>query len=331
MQYHRAAITWAVLTGLVAAAFVVTVILLNATLFSAAGFAGSYLAALSRHDVSAALELAGPATIGAPAKAGKNLLDPRALAELRDIHLVSDIDQGGGVHLVRYGYTMAPTTGTTTTAGTTLFEVKRDGTRMGLFSGWSFAKSPRGTLAITPNHDAGFTVNGLELNSSAPNVATLQQVFAPGLYVLGNDSTLFTATPVFVKISKIDAVTKASIDIQANPSFISQIQNGLDGQLKKCTTQKVLLPTGCPFGKEIGDRIEGTPTWSIVHSPTVTIVPGATPGSWQVPRAHGTAHLVVQVRSIFDGSLRTLNEDVPFDVSYTISFRANGQLLITGQ
>lgn len=331
MGHHRAAITWAVLAALVVAAFAGAVIILNATVYSAAGFTGSYLAALSRHDVSAALELAGPTAAGSSAKAGKDLLDPRALAELSNIRLVSDVDLGGGVHRVTHSYSMSAGSGAAKTRGATTFEVKHDGTRMGLFSGWTFAASPVGTLTITPRNDAGFTVNGQQLNSTAPDAASLQQVLTPGLYTLGNDSTLFTATPVYVEISKAGAAAKASVEIRANETFVSQVQKGLNDQLATCATQKVLLPTGCPFGKQIDDRIEGTPTWSIVRNPTVTIVPGGTPGTWQVPQAEGTAHLVVQVRSIFDGSVTTLDDDVPFTVSYAISFKADGRLVITGQ
>ncbi len=121
------------------------------------------------------------------------------------------------------------------------------------------------------------------------------------------------------------------MDVQANTFFTKQVQEGLDGELKKCATQKVLLPTGCPFGKQIGDRIEGVPAWSIVRNPVVRIAPAGKPGTWQVPRTEGTAHLTVRVRSIFDGTVSTFDEDVPFTVSYLIGFKTNGQLVITGQ
>ncbi len=58
-------------------------------------------------------------------------------------------------------------------------------------------------------------------------------------------------------------------------------------------------------------------------------MPGEEPGTWLVPTTPAAAHLVVQVRSLFDGSLSTFDEDVPFDVSYTISFPGDGSLLIT--
>lgn len=332
MGHRRSIITWVVLGALIAAAFAGTVIALNATLYSANGFAGSYLAALSRHDVSAAVELAGPASGGE--KLSRELLDSRALGELSDIRLIGDVAQESGRHQVTYRYTLTGigiTGARSSTTETTTFTVERAGTRMGLFSAWRFVTSPIGTITITPQHDAAFTVNGLYLSSTGPGVPRSFLALAPGNYVLGHDSDYFTAKPVAVTIAATGAATKATVDVQANSFFTKQVQKGLDGELKKCATQEVLLPTGCPFGKEIGDRIEGAPAWSIVRYPVVHIAPADKPGTWQVPRAEGAAHLVVQVRSIFDGSVSTLDEDVPFTVSYLIGFKSDGQLVITGQ
>lgn len=334
MGHRRIVITWVVLGGLIVAAFAGTMIALNSTLYSASGFAGSYLAALSRHDVAAAVELAGPASVSVGAKAGRELLDSRALGELSDIRLVSDTVQADGRHRVTYRYDLTGTgiSGTTSSAtGTTAFTVERAGTRMGLFSAWRFATSPIGALTVTPQHDAAFTVNGLRLGSTGPNVPSSYLALVPGNYQLGHDSDYFTAKPVTVPITKTGGTTTATVDIQANSFFTQQVQKGLNSELKKCATQKVLLPTGCPFGKQIGDRIEGAPAWSIVHNPVVQIAPAGKPGTWQVPQTPGTAHLTVQVRSIFDGTVNTFDEDVPFTVGYRISFKSDGGLVITGQ
>ncbi len=332
MGHRRIVITWIVLGGLIIAAFAGTVIALNATLYSASGFAGSYLAALSRHDVSAAVELAGAAPAGE--KLSRELLDSRALGELSNIRLVGDTAQADGRHRVTYSYSLTGNgiSGTTSsTTGTTTFTIERAGTRMGLFTAWRFVTSPLGVLTITPQHDAAFTVNGLYLSSTGPGVPRSFLTLTPGNYLLGHDSDYFTAKPVAVPITRAGTTTKAAVDVQANTFFTKQVQEGLDGELKKCATQKVLLPTGCPFGKQIGDRIEGVPAWSIVRNPVVRIAPAGKPGTWQVPRTEGTAHLTVRVRSIFDGTVSTFDEDVPFTVSYLIGFKTNGQLVITGQ
>lgn len=337
MGHRRIVITWVVLGGLVVAAFAGTVIALNATLYSASGFVGSYLAALSRQDVSAAVKLAGP-TPGGQKTGGealdRELLDPRALGELGDIRLVDDTVQPDGRHRVSYRYSLTGTgiSGTTSsTTGMTTFTVERAGTRMGLFTAWRFSTSPLGTLTITPQHDAAFTVNGLYLSSTGPDAPRSFLALIPGDYLLGHDSDYFTAKPVAVPITTAGSTTQAAVDVQANSFFTKQVQKGLDDQLKKCATQQVLLPTGCPFGKQIGDRIEGAPAWSIARNPVVRIAPADKPGTWQVPQTEGIAHLTVKVRSIFDGSVSTLDEDVPFTVDYLIAFKAGGQLVITSQ
>jgi hypothetical protein len=325
---RRRVITWLVLFGLLVLAFAGTVVVLNSTLYSANGFVGSYLAALSRHDVDAAVDLAttGDKPGGHPAATARDLLDPRALGELSDIHLVSDTDAGGGTHRVRYGYRASGT------AATTTFTVEHTGARLGFFSTWRFTTSPLGVFSITPEHDADFTVNGLAITSArAANTARDYLVLTPGRYVLGHRSTYFTATAVPVVIAHSGGRTSAAVDIQANPAFVKEVQKQLDAYLLKCTAQKVLLPTDCPFGHQISDRIVGLPTWSMSTYPPVTIDPTTTEGTWQMPKTVGQAHLTVKVKSLFDGTMSTFDQDVPFTVSYRITFEPDGSLRIDGQ
>ena len=95
----------------------------------------------------------------------------------------------------------------------------------------------------------------------------------------------------------------------------------------------MLLPAGCPFGKPISDRIEGEPVWSIARMPTVSLQPYSadpTDPAWLVPEVAGAANIVVDVRSLFDGSVRTLDEEVPFGVSFRVTIRPDGTLLLEG-
>jgi hypothetical protein len=326
MVPSRVVTTWLVLFGLLVAAFTGTVIILNSTLYSAGGFVGSYLAALARHDVGAALELAGPGSAAGSDTAADDLLDPRALGELDDIRQVSDIDQGGGVHEVSYSYTFG-----SGDAHRTTFTVKYDGTRFGLFSNWRFSSSPLGVLSVTPKHEASFTVNGLQVASTGPSIAKVFLALSPGRYLLGHSSSYFTAESVPVRLVDAGGSTAAAVDIRANSAFTKQVQKQLDSYLKQCATQQVLLPTDCPFGKQIADQLDGLPAWSMTSYPVVRIVPGNVPGTWSVPEAPAAAHLTVRVRSLFDGSLSTVNEDIPFSVGYLITFKPDGGLVITGE
>jgi hypothetical protein len=326
MVPSRVVTTWLVLSGLLIAAFTGTVLILNSTLYSAGGFAESYLAALARHDVGAALELAGPVSAAGSDQAADDLLDPRALGELDNIRQLSDIDRGGGVHRVGFSYTFG-SGGTHTTT----FTVKYDGTRFGLFSSWRFATSPLEVLSITPKHEASFTVNGFQVASTGPSVAKNFLALTPGRYLLGHSSNYFSAVSVPVPLVKAGGSSTASVDIRANSEFTKQVQKQLNSYLKQCATQQVLLPTGCPFGKQIANQVDGLPAWSMTSYPLVQIVPGNVPGTWSVPEAPAVAHLTVRVRSLFDGSVSTVDEDVPFSVGYLITFKPDGGLVITGE
>jgi hypothetical protein len=81
---------------------------------------------------------------------------------------------------------------------------------------------------------------------------------------------------------------------------------------------------GCPFSKDIADRIDGDPSWSIVQYPQVSVVAG--PSSWLLAQNAGTAHIDVQVKSLFDGTVSTLSEDVPFTLDYAITLDDAGTI-----
>jgi hypothetical protein len=314
---------WLVLLFLLAAAFAGTVLTLNLTIYSASGFVNSYLQSLARHDVDAALATPG---VARTSTLSTELLTPAALGDLGDIHLLSDTDEGGGRHTVVYGYTFGKT------AGTTSFAVEHTGSRLGFFSTWRFAESPLSVLAVTPLHDDSFAANGVDVVASrGRNVPTDYLVLAPASVELAHHSTYLVAVTTAVLVSTPSSTVPAQVDIQANSAFVTEVQKQLDKSLAACVTQRVLLPTGCPMGKQITDRIQDPPRWSMVSNPRVTIVPGTALDSWVVPETTGIAHLTVRVKSIFDGSLRTFDEDVPFTVSFLVTLQPGGGLLITAK
>jgi hypothetical protein len=312
-----------VLSGLLVAAFVGTVVTLNLTLYSASGFVHSYLDSLARHDVEGALAMPGVALgKGISAK----LTSPAALGELSGIHLRGDADNGDGTHSVTYGYAFGGRTGTTT------FRVEHTGAQLGLFSAWRFVVSPVSVLQVTPLNDDAFDANSVRLTSkSGPGVADSFVVFTPSAVELSHTSTYLVAPKTAVLVKDVGSTVNATVDIRANRTFVAEVQKELDRYLAECVTQKVLLPTGCPMGKQIADRIQNVPSWSMVKYPTVTIVPGGRAGSWQVPETGGTAHLAVSVKSIFDGTISSFDRDVPFTVHYLITFQPDGSPLITAQ
>jgi hypothetical protein len=314
---------WLALLCLVVAAFGGTVLTLNLTLYSASGFVGSYLHALARHDVDAVLATDG---IELASAQSSRLTAADALGSLDDIRLVSDVAESNGTHTVTYRYRSGSTTGSSE------FRVRHTGSRLGLFSAWRFDSSPVATLRITPQNADSFTANGVAITSSAgPSAPASYQVFVPAVVSLGHRSTYLSAPTTRVLVATVGGTKQAAIDIQANPIFVRQVQKELNTFLADCARQKVLLPTGCPMGTQITDRIQSAPVWSMVRYPKVVITPSDTVGSWQVPETPATAHLVVKVKSIFDGSVSTFDKDVPFTVRYLVSFQPDGSPLITAE
>ena len=316
---RRSIITWSVIFGVFVAAFIGTVLTLNATTFSAGGFVRVYLDSLARGDVQGALELPG---VAVPDDAVDGLLDGDALAPLTGIRQLDDVDLGNGLHRVTVGYDLGRT------AGTSSFVIEPAGPVLGVFTGWRFAESPIATIDVTVLHDDRFSANGVELRADSTLPVA---VVTPGLYVLDHESSVLAAEAVPVTALTPGEHIDASVDVQASEKFVEQVQAELNSYLDECATQTVLMPSGCPFGQEISNRIESEPIWSISAYPPVTIVPGSERGTWQMPSTPGAARLQVEVRSIFDGTLSTFDQNVSFTVQYLITFEEDGSLLITAQ
>lgn len=329
---RRLVIVWSVVLGVMAALFAITVVVLNATVFTPSGFVRVYLDSLARHDAQGALALPG---VTVPDDARTELLQDAALGEVSDVRVVEelrvDVDdvqlfgelaRERDLRLVEAEVRLA--------AGdepaTVHFVIGPADPVLGVFNGWRFAQSPIATILAEPLHDDRFKVNGIAL-SSAEEVELAALV--PGQYTLTHESALFEADPVVVPVRTPGGSVQTQLDIRANPTFVDRVQQELDTFLDECATQRVLLPAGCPFGHQINNRVESEPVWSITGYPQVQIVPGQERGTWIMPRSEGVAHLTVDVRSLFDGSRSTFDDDVTFTVAYEIRVQPDGRLQIS--
>jgi hypothetical protein len=314
------ALRWGGVVALILLAFAGTVVALNATLYSAEGFVRSYLSALARHDVDGALQAPGVTLAGS---ASRELLTPDALVELTGIEHVTSITGADGTRVVEFAFELDGTPGSTS------FTVESASARFWFFDSWAFLSSPTGILEVVPQNDSGFDANGVTLDATnGAAAASAYHVLTPGVFALGHDSELLTADAERLIVLDAGVTTKATVSARANEEFVDLVQEQLDELLDDCATQTVLQPTGCPFGERIANRVEGEPEWTIASYPVVTIVPGDTPGTWRVPETPGTAHLVVGVQSLFDGTRSTFDEDVPFTIGYLITFPGDGRVVI---
>jgi hypothetical protein len=318
---RSAIIGWIIGFAVLVAAFATTIGILNATIYSAHGFVDTYLDALTRHDATTARVLSG---VRAPDGTSSDLLTADAIDAPKDVRLVHDIAGANGVHTVTYSYRLG------SRSETTDFAVHKTGTSFGLFSQWAFTRSPLATVAVTVLHDTRFRANGTDVTSAAKqDAASSYEVFAPGLYSFDHASAFLVATPVDVPVTDPGSVTPVQVDVQPNSRFVSEVRSQLDKYFDTCATQKVLLPTSCPFGKSFNNRVVSTPSWSMTKDPTITIVPASERGMWLVPTSTGQARLKVKVQSLFDGTVSTFDQDVPFQISYSITIGANNHLTIS--
>ena len=308
---RRSAISWLVVFAMLIGGFVASIAALNADLYSAHGFVRTYLDALARKDSAAALAIPGVAVEG-----DDGLLNDATLGTLTTLDLVRDTENADGTHTVVFDYAIGGE------AGRSEFHVQHSGTRFGVFNDWSFVASPISTVAVTVKNDDHFEVNGTELDEAGAYL-----VFTPGLYVVGHESTFLTAEPAPVAMTEPGTIVDAAITVKANDEFVSTVQSEVDGYLEDCAAQKVLQPTGCPFGFRVQDRIVSPPTWTIVQQPQVAVDPNG--AGWMIPQAEAMARIDVDIRSLFDGTIDQVVEDVPFVVTGSIEILPDGSASIT--
>jgi len=303
--------------------------------YSPTAFVERYLDLLADGEAAAALAVPGVAVdssaleaAGLPATASQALLRRVALGSLTDIRPVAEVTEGD-VTRVTVEYRAGDYPGTTT------FEIARDGS-VGLAPTWRFAKSPLAVMDLTVGGSMSFDVNGFAIDkrqvspegaAADPAAAVPLLVFSPGIYSVSVDTPV-AATPGVAVLSD-SPFTDIPVEVQAKPTaeFLSVVQERVEDFLTQCATQEVLQPTACPFGYFVDDRVTSPPKWSIVEQPAVQLVPDG--AGWSIAPAEAVARIDVDVRSIFDGSIRHVTEDVPFLVNGSITILPDGSATIT--
>lgn len=335
-EWSKATLIWAVVgTMLIAAAFA-AIGALNRDVYGAGAFVGSYLDKLQAKDAAGALALPGVALsedelaeADLPESSSNALLRRAALPGLTRITQVDDVDQGDGLHTVTYAYE------SNGTAGETTFWVKSAGTRFPFLPTWTFAVSPIAVVNLAVEHSTAFSTNGFDLDTRAisaeqsegfDNIVNVQ-VLSPGTYVFESTTDLLDSEKESVLVDEPARVHEAVVTALPTEEFVAATQKVVNTQLDACTEQNVLQPTGCPFGIVIDDRISSDPVWSIDEYPAVTVEPGT--DSWVIPPTPGSAHLNVDVQSLFDGTITNYDDDVPFSMVGSVYIMSDGSVEAT--
>ena len=260
---------------------------------------------------------------GLPEDASDALLRRAALSAITDVRALGERSVGDAVE-VTIGFRAAGN------AGSTTFTVEQSGW-VGVVPSWRFAESPLAVIDLVVRGSMAFDVNGFTLDkrqvsslgAEAPPldpVALL--VFSPGIYRISVDTPIAATEGVDVLADA--PLAHVPLEVQAEPTaeFVNVVQERVDSFLDDCATQQVLQPTACPFGFVVQNRIANLPSWSIVTYPTITLVPDG--AGWAVPAVEATARIEVDIRSLFDGSVRTVQEDVTFGIDAEITVLPDG-------
>ena len=300
-------------------------------LYSPSAFVQHYLSLLANGRAADALKVPGVAIdrsdlekAGLPKDSSEVLLRQSALSSLTDVQIVSETPEDDGDTAVAVTYKAGRY------AGVTTFEIASDGWA-GFVPVWRFARSPLAVIDLRVHGSMTFQVNDFRLDKRQVALAGTavdpadpvpMLVFSPGVYSIRVDTTISYSQGVAVLS---DAPMKdVPVEVQTQPTdkFVAVVQDRVDDFLEQCATQQVLQPTGCPFGYVVHNRLAGLPHWSIDQAPKVDVVPSGE--GWAIPETDGKAHIVVDIQSIYDGSITHLDEDVPFTLVGTIDISANG-------
>lgn len=298
--------------------------------YGPSAFVVRYLDLLSSGRAADALRVPGVAVdretldaAGIDPAASEAMLRHAALAPLTDVKVTSEEPAEGGTAVtVDYRASGHP--------GTSTFLIEQDGWA-GVTPNWRFTTSPLAVVDLTLRGADRFAMNGFEVDRRQISVdgvdaASLDPlpllVFTPGLYAVTVDTPISTASGHGVLADTPLAITPLDVQTEPTEAFIDVVQERVESFLAECTKQEVLQPTACPFGLRVTNRLASAPKWSIATQPRVTVAPDG--GQWQIPSTDAVAHVDVDIRSLFDGKVQPLSEDVPFQLNGTITILPDG-------
>lgn len=258
-----------------------------------------YLDALADDDLVAAARLAGLPD-DAPLPIGDD-------GEPDIVRIIERLETAGDEVRVLAEY------GSAQDAVTAVFTLTPGPAHVGIVPVWQFARSPIATTAVEVDQHDRVSVNGHVVQTPEAGQSVDVTVFVPSLVTARVVEPHVQSAPVSLRV---DGSSRVGIELEAEPTALLRrvVVSELEQFLVECTKQRVLLPTGCPFGRAVTERVVEPPVWQLVSSPDVEIVPGLTPGRWGVV-GDAEVRLTVQVQRLRDGRLSDLDETVTASIS----------------
>jgi len=301
--------------------------------FSASAFVKTYLNAIETRDVATALSMPGVMPDGVTRQdfieqPENVLLTAAAMSSDLDFTIVSE-DAVQNVHYVTVSSSALG-------ARDIVFSVTPTGSVAGIFPQWRFTTSPLGGLDIKTNHATFFSVNGFgPVDMAAVDASVAPQdfsaagffsVFAPGDYEVQISSTALTSEPVAAQLVEPGSSSEVTLDAEPTPAFVDRVQKEVNDFFDSCVRQRVLLPSGCPFGIGIENRVSGEPAWSVATYPQVALRPGTS--GWEIVPMSLTLTFDADIQSLFDGSVTSVHEDIPLTISGSVVLTASGDVSV---
>ncbi len=267
-----------------------------------------YLEALADDDLVAAARLAG-----VPDGEALPLGDD---GESSIVRIIERIDTAGGGARVIAEY------GGEQDAVTAVFSLAPGPAHLGIVPVWQFARLPVGIATVEVDQHDRLRVNGQVVQTPAAGEAVSLTVFVPSLVTARVVEPHVQSAP---SSRRVDGSRPTVIALEAAPTALlkREVTTEMEAFLVACTEQQVLLPTGCPFGRSVTERVVDRPTWQLVSPPDIEIVPGSSPGIWAVV-GEAELRLTVQVQRLRDGRLSDLDETVTASLSGDVVLTDDG-------
>ncbi|MGA0210323.1 MAG: hypothetical protein ACO3I5_00370 [Pontimonas sp.] len=300
------AVMWAIVRrfGLLAlgvvALWLLTVLALNLTLFSATSFVTSYLKALESSDYGLAASHAG--LTRAPQ------ILPLASEALENPRIVGTSSLPTGELVIQADYELGDDT------HSTVFVVTGGEPILWFFDTWRFSRQPLANLQFAVIGDERVSVNGTDLDVGDLGVPPRTTVLVPGIYSSSLETEWVQAEPVVSVMTEVGAPAGVRLVVSPTSTLMENTTGALEAYLDGCAAQAVLQPAECPFGVSISDRVVGAVQWTILDYPEIDLRLSADRATWTMVAESGVAEVTVQVQSLFDGSITEFRDTEEFDV-----------------
>jgi len=284
----------------VVALWLLTVLALNLTLFSATSFVTSYLKALESSDYGLAASHAG--LTRAPQ------ILPLASEALENPRIVGTSSLPTGELVIQADYELGDDT------HSTVFVVNGGEPILWFFDTWRFSRQPLANLQFAVIGDERVSVNGTDLDVGDLGVPPRTTVLVPGIYSSSLETEWVQAEPMVSVMAEVGAPAGVRLVVWPTNALMENTTGALEAYLDGCAAQAVLQPAECPFGVSISDRVVGAVQWTILDYPEIDLRLSADRATWTMVAESGVAEVTVQVQSLFDGSITEFRDTEEFDV-----------------